>query len=39
MGSHGRSGIARLVMGSVASHVVTYAPCSVLVVKTGAGRD
>jgi len=33
VGSHGRSGIAKLVMGSVASHVVTHAPCSVLVVK------
>jgi nucleotide-binding universal stress UspA family protein len=33
VGSHGRTGIAKLVMGSVASHVVTHAPCSVLVVK------
>ena len=33
VGSHGRSGIAKLVMGSVATHVVTHAPCSVLVVK------
>lgn len=33
VGSHGRSGLAKLVMGSVASHVVTHAPCSVLVVK------
>lgn len=38
IGSHGRSGIAKLLMGSVASHVVTHAPCSVLVVKTGAER-
>ena len=33
VGSHGRSGIAKLFMGSVANHVVTHAPCSVLVVK------
>lgn len=35
VGSHGRSGIAKLILGSVASHVVTHAPCSVLVVKAG----
>lgn len=35
VGSHGRSGIAKLLIGSVASHVVTHAPCSVVVVKTG----
>jgi nucleotide-binding universal stress UspA family protein len=33
VGSHGRSGLTKLVMGSVASYVVTHAPCSVLVVK------
>jgi nucleotide-binding universal stress UspA family protein len=33
LGSHGRSGIAKLLIGSVASHVVTHAHCSVLVVK------
>jgi nucleotide-binding universal stress UspA family protein len=33
MGSHGRTGLARLVMGSVASYVISHAPCSVLVVK------
>jgi nucleotide-binding universal stress UspA family protein len=33
VGSHGRTGLERLVMGSVASHVVTHAPCSVLVVR------
>ena len=33
VGSHGRSGIGKLLLGSVASHVVTHAPCSVLVVK------
>lgn len=35
VGSHGRTGIARLLMGSVASYVVTHAPCSVLVVRLG----
>jgi universal stress protein A len=33
LGSHGRTGLSRLVMGSVAQHVVGHAPCSVLVVK------
>ena len=33
VGSHGRSGLTKLVMGSVASHVVTHAPCDVLVVR------
>ncbi|HET9328037.1 MAG TPA: universal stress protein [Candidatus Eisenbacteria bacterium] len=35
-GSHGRTGIAKLMIGSVSSHLVTHAPCSVLVVKTAA---
>lgn len=33
VGSHGRSGIAKLLLGSVAAHVVSNAACSVLVVK------
>lgn len=33
VGSHGRTGLEKLLMGSVASHVVTHASCSVLVVK------
>lgn len=33
VGSHGRTGLARLLLGSVSSHVTTHAPCSVLVVK------
>lgn len=33
VGSHGRSGFTKLLLGSVATHVVTHAPCSVLVVK------
>lgn len=35
VGSHGRTGIAKLLMGSVASYVVAHAPCSVMVVKLG----
>jgi len=37
MGSHGRSGLAKLLLGSVASFVVSHAPCHVLVVKLPAG--
>jgi nucleotide-binding universal stress UspA family protein len=33
MGTHGRSGFARLFLGSVAGRVVTAAPCPVLTVK------
>jgi universal stress protein A len=33
MGTHGRSGLARLVMGSVAERVVGSAPCPVLTVR------
>ena len=33
VGSHGRTGISKLMLGSVASHVVAHAPCDVLVVK------
>ena len=33
MGTHGRTGLERLLMGSVAEQVVRGAPCSVLVVK------
>jgi nucleotide-binding universal stress UspA family protein len=34
MGSHGRTGIKRAVMGSVAERVVRHARCSVLVART-----
>jgi universal stress protein A len=34
MGTHGRTGLAHLLMGSVAEQVVRKASCSVLVVKT-----
>ena len=33
MGTHGRSGLARFFLGSVASRVVSAAPCPVLTVK------
>jgi universal stress protein A len=33
MGTHGRSGVARLFVGSVASRVVASAPCPVLTVR------
>jgi nucleotide-binding universal stress UspA family protein len=44
MASHGRTGLARLVMGSVAEEVTRRAPCPVLIVKQPAiehqrGRD
>ena len=32
-GTHGRTGVSRLIMGSVAEHVVRTAPCPVLVVR------
>lgn len=33
MGTHGRTGLAHLLMGSVAEHVVRTAPCPVLTVR------
>ena len=33
VGTHGRTGLARLLMGSVAEQVVRHAPCPVLIVK------
>ncbi len=33
VGSHGRSGLGRLFLGSVSEHVVRHAPCPVLVVR------
>jgi nucleotide-binding universal stress UspA family protein len=34
LGSHGRTGIARWLIGSVAEHVVRHAPCSVEVARS-----
>ena len=33
IGTRGRSGVRRLLLGSIASGVVTYAHCPVLVIK------
>ena len=33
VGTHGRNAVSRLLMGSVAEHVVRHAPCPVLVVR------
>ena len=33
VGSHGRTGLARLFLGSVSEHVVRHAPCPVLVIR------
>ena len=33
MGTHGRGGLGRLVLGSVAEQVIRHAPCPVLTVK------
>jgi nucleotide-binding universal stress UspA family protein len=38
VGSHGRTGVTKLIMGSVASHVVTHARCDVLVVRLPATK-
>jgi nucleotide-binding universal stress UspA family protein len=35
MGTHGRTGLARVVMGSVAERVLATAPCPVLMVRAG----
>jgi nucleotide-binding universal stress UspA family protein len=39
VGSHGRTGITKLLIGSVASQIVTHAPCSVMVVKIAAAAS
>jgi nucleotide-binding universal stress UspA family protein len=33
VGSHGRTGFGRLLLGSVSEHVVRHAPCPVLVIR------
>ncbi len=38
IGSHGYTGIKRLLLGSVAQYVVAHAPCSVEVVRRPAGN-
>jgi len=39
MGSHGRSGFNRLVLGSVSDHVVRHADCSVEVIRDAGHRE
>lgn len=34
MGTHGRKGLGRMIMGSVAEHVVRHAKCPVITVKS-----
>jgi nucleotide-binding universal stress UspA family protein len=34
LGSHGRTGIKRWIIGSVAEYVVRHAPCSIEVVRS-----
>lgn len=36
VGSHGRSALKRVLVGSVSEHIVRHAPCPVLVVRAGA---
>jgi nucleotide-binding universal stress UspA family protein len=38
MGTHGRTGLKRLVLGSVARNVLQHADCSVLVVREGSPK-
>lgn len=38
VGSHGRTGLARLALGSVSRNVLHHAPCSVLVVRPSPDR-
>jgi nucleotide-binding universal stress UspA family protein len=39
VGTHGRKGLSRLLMGSTAERVVYDAPCSVLVAKPGSSKQ
>jgi nucleotide-binding universal stress UspA family protein len=39
MGTHGRTGVRRLVLGSVTDRVLKRAPCPVVVVRTTDGRE
>jgi nucleotide-binding universal stress UspA family protein len=38
MGTHGRTGMSRLLLGSVAELVIRHAPCPVLTVRGGKPR-
>lgn len=39
VGSHGRTGIARMLLGSVAERVARHAKCSVLIARESAAKD
>ena len=39
MSSHGRSGLSRLLLGSVAESVLRHAPCPVLIVKQAPAKQ
>jgi nucleotide-binding universal stress UspA family protein len=39
IGTHGRTGLARLFLGSVAEGVVRHAPAAVLLLRSGASND
>ena len=39
MGTHGRTGLSHLLMGSVAERVVRFAPCPVMVVRQQAAEE
>jgi nucleotide-binding universal stress UspA family protein len=39
VGSHGRTGIKRLILGSVSARIVNEAPCPVLLIKDPAAKD
>lgn len=39
VGSHGRKGFDRFLMGSVSTAVVSHAPCSVMVVRLGKKKE
>ena len=38
LGTHGRTGLSRILMGSVAEAVVRHAPCPVLIYREDAGK-
>jgi universal stress protein A len=37
VGTHGRTGVQRMLMGSVAERIVRLSPCPVLTVRPGRG--
>jgi universal stress protein A len=39
MGTHGRTGLTHLLLGSVAEQVIRHAPCPVLIIPPGYGRE